>query len=37
MLKKRGIPHNVLNAKYHELEAQIVAEAGTAWSSYDSY
>ena len=28
MLKKRGIPHNVLNAKYHELEAQIVAEAG---------
>ena len=28
MLKKRGIPHNVLNAKYHELEAQIVSEAG---------
>ena len=28
MLKKKGIPHNVLNAKYHELEAQIVAEAG---------
>ncbi len=28
MLKKRGIKHNVLNAKYHELEAQIVAEAG---------
>ena len=28
MLKKRGIPHNVLNAKYHELEAEIVAEAG---------
>ena len=28
MLKKRGIPHNFLNAKYHELEAQIVAEAG---------
>jgi preprotein translocase subunit SecA len=28
MLKKRGIPHNVLNAKYHEKEAQIVAEAG---------
>ena len=28
MLKKRWIPHNVLNAKYHELEAQIVAEAG---------
>ncbi len=28
LLKKRGIPHNVLNAKFHELEAQIVAEAG---------
>ena len=28
MLRKRGIPHNVLNAKYHELEAQIVSEAG---------
>ncbi|GAB6124566.1 preprotein translocase subunit SecA [Humidesulfovibrio idahonensis] len=28
MLKKRGVPHNVLNAKQHELEAQIVAEAG---------
>jgi preprotein translocase subunit SecA len=28
MLKQRGIPHNVLNAKYHEHEAQIVAEAG---------
>ena len=28
MLKRRGIPHNVLNAKYHELEAQIVAGAG---------
>ena len=28
MLKKEGIPHNVLNAKYHELEAGIVAEAG---------
>ena len=28
MLRKRGIPHNVLNAKYHELEAQIVADAG---------
>ncbi|SNR96421.1 preprotein translocase subunit SecA [Humidesulfovibrio mexicanus] len=30
MLKKRGVPHNVLNAKQHELEAQIVAEAGHA-------
>ena len=28
MVKRRGIPHNVLNAKYHELEAQIVAGAG---------
>ncbi len=28
MLKKEGIPHNVLNAKYHEMEAQIVADAG---------
>ncbi|EAX46865.1 preprotein translocase, SecA subunit [Thermosinus carboxydivorans Nor1] len=28
MLKREGIPHNVLNAKYHELEAQIVAQAG---------
>ena len=28
MLKKRGIKHNVLNAKFHEMEAQIVAEAG---------
>jgi len=28
MLKKRGIQHNVLNAKFHELEAEIVADAG---------
>ena len=28
MLKRRGVPHQVLNAKYHELEAQIVAQAG---------
>ena len=28
MLKRRGIPHKVLNAKFHELEAEIVAEAG---------
>ena len=28
MLKKRGIPHKVLNAKFHELEAEIVAQAG---------
>ena len=28
MLKKRGIAHKVLNAKFHELEAEIVADAG---------
>ena len=28
LLKKRGIPHTVLNAKYHEKEAEIVAQAG---------
>jgi len=28
LLKKRGIPHNVLNAKYHEKEAEIIAQAG---------
>ncbi|MGI5960120.1 MAG: preprotein translocase subunit SecA [Massiliimalia sp.] len=28
MLKRRGIRHNVLNAKYHEQEARIVAQAG---------
>ncbi len=28
MLKKRGVPHNVLNAKQHEKEAEIVAQAG---------
>ena len=28
LLKKEGIAHNVLNAKYHEMEAQIVAQAG---------
>lgn len=27
-LKKRGVPHKVLNAKYHELEAEIIAQAG---------
>jgi len=30
MLKQRNIPHNVLNAKQHNREAQIVAEAGIA-------
>ena len=28
LLKRRGIPHTVLNAKYHEKEAEIVAQAG---------
>ena len=28
MLRRRGIAHEVLNAKYHEKEAQIVAQAG---------
>ena len=28
LLKMQGIPHNVLNAKYHEQEAQIIAQAG---------
>lgn len=28
MLKKKKIPHNVLNARYHEQEAQIIAQAG---------
>lgn len=28
MLNRKGIPHNVLNAKYHEREAEIVAQAG---------
>ncbi|MFO7245921.1 MAG: preprotein translocase subunit SecA [Bacillota bacterium] len=28
MLKQRGIPHQVLNAKYHEQEAMIIAQAG---------
>ncbi|HHW57491.1 MAG TPA: preprotein translocase subunit SecA [Clostridia bacterium] len=28
MLKRRGIPHQVLNAKYHEKEAEIIAQAG---------
>lgn len=30
MLKKKGTPHNVLNAKHHEQEAEIVAQAGQA-------
>ena len=30
MLKREGIPHQVLNAKFHELEAEIVSHAGEA-------
>ncbi len=30
MLRKKGVPHNVLNAKYHAEEAEIVAQAGQA-------
>ena len=30
MLRREGIQHNVLNAKFHELEAEIVAQAGVA-------
>ncbi len=29
LLKEKGIPHKVLNAKYHEREAEIIAQAGT--------
>jgi preprotein translocase subunit SecA len=28
MLRPKGVPHQVLNAKYHEMEAQIIAQAG---------
>jgi len=28
VLRKKGVPHNVLNAKFHELEAQIISQAG---------
>ncbi len=30
LLKRKGVPHNVLNAKHHEQEAEIVAQAGQA-------
>ena len=33
MLRREGIPHQVLNAKFHELEAEIVAHAGEAGGS----
>lgn len=32
LLKKKGIPHSVLNAKYHEREAEIIAQAGRSGS-----
>lgn len=32
MLTKRGVPHKVLNAKFHEMEAEIVADAGITGS-----
>ena len=32
MLKKRGIKHNVLNAKHHEKEAEIIAQAGKPYA-----
>ncbi|MEG1848587.1 MAG: preprotein translocase subunit SecA [Lachnospiraceae bacterium] len=32
ILNKRGVPHKVLNAKFHELEAEIVADAGLSGS-----
>jgi preprotein translocase subunit SecA len=32
ILKKRNIPHNVLNAKYHEKEAQIIEKAGEKYA-----
>ena len=34
MLERRGIPHQVLNAKYHEKEAEIVAGAGQKGMSF---
>jgi len=32
LLKKRGVPHQVLNARFHEMESQIVAQAGASGS-----
>jgi preprotein translocase subunit SecA len=34
LLDREGIPHNVLNAKHHEREAQIVAQAGRSGASW---
>ena len=32
LLKRMGVPHHVLNAKYHEMEAQIIAKAGQKYA-----
>jgi len=32
LLKKMGVPHHVLNAKYHEMEAEIIAKAGQRYA-----
>ncbi len=32
LLKRMGVPHHVLNAKYHEMEAQIIAKAGAPYA-----
>ena len=37
MLKRRGFPHEVLNAKYHQREAEIVAQAGQADVHHDRH
>jgi preprotein translocase subunit SecA len=37
MLKQKNIPHNVLNAKQHSKEAQVVAEAGICGCSNHCY
>ena len=37
MLKRRGIKHNVLNAKFHEREAEIVAQAGSLRRRHDRH
>ena len=34
MLKRQGIKHNVLNAKFHELEAEIVSQACLLYTSW---
>ena len=37
MLKRRGIKHEVLNAKYHEREAEIIAQAGRKRRGHDRH